>query len=146
MRYACETTIDLPRDTVIALFDDPANLARWQPELESFTHVSGEPGRPGAKSRLVYRMGRRVVEMTETVTVRDLPDEFSGTYEAPGVFNTVRNRFEEVDGRTRWTAESEFRFAGMMRYFAWLMPGLFRRQTEKFMRQFKEFAESSARG
>ena len=47
MKYSCELTIDLPRDEVIALFDDPDNLVKWQPGLQSFEHISGEAGAAG---------------------------------------------------------------------------------------------------
>jgi hypothetical protein len=38
-------------------------------------------------------MNSREIEMIETILVRDLPNEFSGTYEAKGVFNIVKNTF-----------------------------------------------------
>ena len=53
MKYTREVVIDLPRDRVIELFDDADNLPKWQEGLQRFEHVSGEPGQPGAKSRLV---------------------------------------------------------------------------------------------
>ena len=61
MKYSSELDIELPRQRVIELFDDPENLPKWQPGLRSFELVDGEEGQPGAKSRLVYDMdGRRV--------------------------------------------------------------------------------------
>jgi hypothetical protein len=33
MNYTCEVVIDLPRDRVIELFDNPQNLTKWQPGL-----------------------------------------------------------------------------------------------------------------
>jgi len=80
MNYSTTIDIDLPIDRVIELFDNPDNMKKWQPQLESFEHVSGESGKPGAKSKLKYKMGKREVEMIETITVNNLPDEFSGTY------------------------------------------------------------------
>jgi hypothetical protein len=90
----------------------------------------------------LYRMGSRTVELIETVTERNLPDTFAGTYTTKGVFNIVRNSFLDQGGQTRWLCETEFRFSGLMRLLSWLMPGLFRKQTMKFMQQFKTFAES----
>lgn len=52
--------------------------------LQSFEHLSGTPGQVGARSKLVYKMSKRHIEMIETITVRKLPQEFSGTYEADG--------------------------------------------------------------
>ena len=92
-------------------------------------------------------MGRREIEMIETITERKLPDVFSGTYEAKGVFNLVKNRFIEVSPvKTRWQAEHEFRFSGVMVIASLFMQKAFRKQSLSFMEQFKEFAENHSRG
>ena len=44
-------------------------------------------------------MGKREIEIIETVTVHKPPEEFAATYEAPGVWNLVENRFIDVGGR-----------------------------------------------
>lgn len=143
MKYTVEIDIDLTRSRVIELFDDPENLKHWQPDLVSFEHFEGERGQPGAKSKILHKMGKREVEMIETILVRNLPDEFSGTYEADGVENEVRNYFsEDGENKTHWVTEVEFKFKGFMRIIAFFMPSMFRKQTLQFMKNFKEFAES----
>ena len=143
MRYSVEVTIDWPIDEVIALFDDPTNLKLWMEGLVSFEPLSGTPGRPGAKSRLVFEENGRRIEMVETVTVRDLPREFSGTYEAKGVYNEVKNFFSASGpSKTRYVSEQYFRFGGGIRLIAFLMPGIFRKQSMKYLESFKRFAES----
>jgi hypothetical protein len=142
MKYTVETEINLPIARVVELFDDPENLKNWQPGLISFEPISGTPGQPGAKSRLKYKMGKRDIEMIETITVRNLPDEFSGTYEAKGVFNIVKNYFRAVsENKTKYISENEFQFKGFMKLIGFLMPGAFRKESEKYLQQFKEFAE-----
>lgn len=142
MKYTVETEINLPIARVVELFDDPENLKHWQPGLISFEPISGTPGQPGAKSKLKYKMGKREIEMIETITVRNLPQEFSGTYEAKGVFNIVKNYFRPVsDNKTKYINETEFQFSGFMKLIGFLMPGAFRKESEKYLRQFKEFAE-----
>ena len=60
-------------------------------------------------------MGKREVEMIETITVRNLPDEFSGTYEAKGVFNIAKNKFVKLsETRTKYITENEFQFKGVI--------------------------------
>jgi carbon monoxide dehydrogenase subunit G len=143
MKFTTEIAINKPIDEVIALFDDPDNMDKWMEGLQSFEHLSGTPGQPGAKSRLKFKMGSREVEMIETVTVRNLPDEFSGTYEAKGVYNVVVNRFSKIsDTQTRYLTENEFQFKGFMRIIAFLMPGAFKKQSMKFLKDFKKFVES----
>ena len=148
MNYTRDVTIDLPRDRVIELFDDADNLTKWQEGLQAFEHVSGEPGQPGAKSRLVYDHRGRRFELIETITERNLPDEFSAIYETEGVWNLMTNRFEEEGpDRTRWIAESEFRPQGLkMKLMAIILRPLFTSRTLKTLRDFKAFAEGEGRG
>ena len=143
MKYTCEILIDLPRKRVIELFDNPDNMIKWQEGLISFEHLSGEPGKVGAKSKMRYKMGKREIDMIETITVNKLPDEFCGTYEADKTFNELKNYFTETaEGKTKWVAVSEFRFSGFMKLMGWLMPGAFKKQTMKFMEAFKKFVEN----
>ena len=143
MRYTIEMEIAQPRATVVALFDDPDNMKRWQPGLVSFEPLDGEPGTEGARARLRYRMGKREMEMVETITERSLPDELVATYETGNVWNKVRNRFLEAGPETtRWILSTEFRFHGLlMRTMGLLAPWAFKRQSRQFMEQFKTFAE-----
>ncbi len=53
------------------------------------------------------------MEMVETVTRRELPDAFDGTYDAKGVHNICKNEFHDVGGTaTRWVAHNTFEFTG----------------------------------
>ena len=95
MKYSCDVIINRPRDEVIAKFDSTENLYKWQPSLESFEHVSGEPAQVGGVSKLTYG-GKRTMTMKETITAREFPDSFDATYEAPGVVNPCHNVFEDL--------------------------------------------------
>lgn len=144
MKYANEVVINLPLQKVIELFDNPENLSKWQPGFIRLEHLSGSPGQIGAKSRLIYKMGkgRRQIEMIETITHRNLPNEFHGTYETKNAFNIQKNFFTEITpGKTKWVSESEFKLSGLMKLFGWLMPGAFKKQSQKYLDMFKEFAE-----
>ena len=142
MKYSNEVIIKQPLDRVIELFDSEENLFKWQTELISFEHVSGEKGEVGAKSKLKYKMGKREVEMIETITVIDLPREFSGIYEAKGVWNEVKNYFEVIDeNTTKWHSDCQFKFSGFMIIIAFFMPDTFIKQSQKYLNQFKAFAE-----
>jgi hypothetical protein len=146
MKYALEIEVMLPRERVGELFGEAENLGAWQPGFVGLEHASGKPGKPGAKSRLTYLNGKREVVLTETIEVNNLPAEFSATYEAKGMRMAVRNRFEESGaGRTRWISENEAQVSGvLMRIIALLMPGCFKKQSFKYMENFKVFAEDGA--
>ena len=142
MKYTVEAEIDLPINRVIELFDSPDNMKKWMQGLQSFELLSGTPGQPGAKSRLRFKMGKREIEMIETVTVRNLPHEFSGTYEVKSVFNIVRNNFIPLsENRTKYVSEQEFQLKGIMKLLGLLFPGAFKKQSLKYLADFKDFAE-----
>ena len=144
MKYMTEVRINLPRSKVIELFDSTENMYKWQPGLKSFEHVSGEPGQEGARSKLVYEGRKGDLNMTETITKRNLPDEFHGVYEARGVYNEMYNYFEET-GETvcTWRTESVFKFRGLMALMAPFMKSAFSNNTLLNMERFKQFAEQT---
>ena len=144
MKYTSEIEINSPIDKVIELFDNPDNMDKWMKGLQSFEPISGKPGQVGAKSRLKFKMGKREIEMIETITVRNLPDEFSGTYDAKGVFNIVKNRFISLpNNRTKYISEQEFQFSGIMKIIGFLMPSAFKKQSMKYLCDFKNFVEKA---
>lgn len=146
MKYTTQVEIDLPLNRVIELFDSTENLAKWQPGFISLEHLSGTPGQVGAKSLLKYKMGKREVDMIETITKRELPAEFHGTYEAKGVFNIQENYFTSLGPeKTRWESKSEFQLKGFMKILGWLMPGMFKKQSQKYLDLFRAFAEKEGK-
>ncbi len=144
MKFNCTVQINLPINKVIELFDDVDNLDKWQDGFVSFEHLSGTPGTPGAKSKMVYKIGKRDMELIETIVVKNLPTEFTGIYEAKTMTNTMKNYFTSINGnQTKYDVEIEYtKFNGLMiKMMVFLMPGLFKKQTQKWLNQFKEFAE-----
>lgn len=142
MKYNVETEINLPIAKVIELFENPDNMSKWQPGFISLEHLSGTPGKDGAKSILKYKMGKREIEMIETITNNNLPHEFHGTYEAKNVYNIQQNFFTEIgSNKTKWVSNCEFQLNGFMKVLGWLMPGMFKKQSQKYLDLFKAFAE-----
>jgi polyketide cyclase/dehydrase/lipid transport protein len=143
--YTVEIDIALPRDEVARLFADPDNLVKWQRGLQSIEPLSGEPGKPGSTSRLVFLNGKRRLEMVETITANDLPEAFHGTYDAKGVHNVVENWFSEpAPGTTRWVSRNVFEFQGFMKVIGLVFKGSFPKQSRKYLEDFKAFAEGGA--
>lgn len=144
MKYNCEITINAPINKVIELFDNPDNLPKWQPGFISMDHIKGDYGKPGSQYRMKYQMGKREIEMIETVIERNLPKMFSATYEAKGVWNKVENEFHEIEGnQTKYIATHEFKMSGFMKFMALILPGMFKKQSQKYMVLFKEFVEKN---
>ncbi|MEJ2584956.1 MAG: SRPBCC family protein [Robiginitalea sp.] len=146
MKYTTEIEIELPRDEMLALLDDPQNMKHWQRGLQSFRQLSGEPGKEGARMELEYLMGKRHLLLVETIIKRDFPREYHLTYDSKGVHNIQKNYFEELEeGRCKWISESEFQFSNFpMKLMGWLMPKAFKKQSLTYLRDFKNFAETGA--
>lgn len=142
MKYNCSIEIDRPRNEIIPLFEDTDRMGEWQDGFISFEHISGEMGAAGSKAKIKYKMGSREIDMVETMESYDLPDEMVAIYEADKVWNRNINRFTDLEDRTRWDMECEFQCGGFVKLMAFFMPGMFRKQTEKMMSDFKRFAEA----
>ncbi|NQX78927.1 SRPBCC family protein [Gilvibacter sp.] len=143
MKYTCEITIDSPIEEVIAKLDSAENMKHWQRGLISYEQLSGEPGQEGAQMRLNYQMGKREMSLTETIVKRNFPHEFEANYDTIGVHNIQKLRFDSTpDGKTKWVSDCEFQFQGLgMKFMGWLMPGAFKKQSLKYMTDFKAFVE-----
>lgn len=142
MKYQKEITINKPRKEVVEKFSKPENMKYWQRGFISMNQINGQLGEEGSQNLLKYKMGNREIEMTETILKNNLPDEFSATYEAKGVYNYQVNRFTPtLEKSTLWITDNEFSFSGFMKLFGWFMPGAFKKQTSKYMEDFKAFVE-----
>jgi len=143
MKYSVDIKINATLEKTTSLFDDYDKRKEWMDGLESSELLNGQQGEPGAKTRLKFKMGKRKIEMVETVISRNFPDDFTVVYEAKGVYNIVINRFEKIDeNTTRYVNDQEFRFKGFMKIMALLMPGAFKKQSKKYLNDFKNFVEN----
>ena len=141
MKFSCHVDIKVPLHKVIDLFENPDNLKEWQDDFISFKPVSGVPGEVGSKSKLIYKK----LELIETIIRNELPEEFKANYEHKHMVNTMSCRFKEVDSNTtRLDQEIHYtKFNGfVIKLMAKLFPGMFKKQVQKWLNQFKAFAES----
>lgn len=113
--------------------------------LESDEHVSGTPGMPGAKSRLVFKTGKVKITFIGTVTARNLPNEMSETMDASNVLTTITSKFVALSPqKTKHISEQEYEFKGIInKIVGFLLQGEFKKQTLTHMQNFKRFAEKS---
>ncbi|MCF8235930.1 MAG: SRPBCC family protein [Bacteroidales bacterium] len=143
MRYTTEVIIEKPLEEVVSLYQDTDNMKKWQPELVDYKIESGRPGEEGSVAILRYKMGKREVDMKETITLKNPPHEYNAVYEAKNVYNLMQNRFEKVGmDSTRWIAISDFKFKGLMAIVAPIIKSVFKKQTAKSLHQFKRFVEN----
>jgi len=143
LKYSCDIDLNLPRDRVSELFQDPERIRDWQPTYLRMELVSGDPGKAGNVHDVFHKMGKREMKVVETITQNDMPNRFVATYESGGVWNVLENDFTDTpDGGTHWHIETEFRCTGFMRIVTALVPGMFKKQTRKMQSDFKAFAEA----
>ncbi len=142
MKYSCEIIIDSPIQEVVAKFDNIDNMKEWMNGFQSYEHLSGEIGEVGATAKMTFLMGKREIEMIETITVKNLPTEFSAIYDANGVHNIVKNFFNVIDeNKTLYKTDQEFQFTGFMKLIGFLFPSAFKKQSKKYLTDFKAFVE-----
>ena len=144
MKYTCSVEISLPIDRVIELWENEDNFNEWQDGFMSIEHLSGMPHSKGAKSKIILEDQRRI-ELIETIITNNLPEEKTALYEHIHMSNTQTTRFRKIDdNRTEYSSEVEYiQFNGfMIKMMAKLFPGKFKGQSQKWMNQFKAFAEN----
>ena len=143
MKYTHNIIIEKPIIEVIEKLDATDNLKHWQEGLISVEHMSGTLRELGGKMKLIYRFGKRNMELTETITKRNFPNEFHANYTTKGVRNIQHNYFETTpEGFTKWTSHIEFSSTNLkMSLMLLLMPRSFKKQSLKYMTDFKNFVE-----
>ncbi|MDY7395253.1 SRPBCC family protein [Aureibaculum sp. 2210JD6-5] len=129
---------------VAALFADSDNLKEYQDGFIRKELVSGENGEVGAVSKMYYKHGKNEMELVETITKNDLPHSFEASFHHIHMDNTMKCDFEALDDKTtRYHYEYEYTRINwfMPKLISILFPSMYRKPAEKWLRQFKEFAE-----
>ncbi len=144
MKFKGAVEIAKPREEVVKYFADPQYLGEYQDGFVLKELLEGEAGQDGAVSKMLYKYGNRDMELTETITANRLPDTFESSYHHKHMDNTMKCTFVELDPqKTRY--EYEFHYTRinwvMPKLMAILFPGMYRKQGEKWMKQFRDFVE-----
>ncbi|MFD2824334.1 SRPBCC family protein [Lacinutrix iliipiscaria] len=144
MTYTTEIIIELPLDDFIKKLNNAENMKHWQKGLVRYEYISGIPGELGSKMELFYKLGKREMNLTETIIYSKLPHELHMTYDTKGVHNIQKNYFESTpEGFTKWTSKNEFLPTTFtLRMMILLMPRAFKKQSMKYLLDFKNFAEN----
>jgi carbon monoxide dehydrogenase subunit G len=142
MKYTVNIDIDRPKEEVVSLFYNPEHYPKWMNGLQKHEIIKGEFGKEGTISNFHFKMGKRDMTMEEEVLKSDLPNEHVVCYKAGKVYNEVCNRFEEIsENQTRLYNDQVFQFKGFMKLMGWFMPGAFKKQSMKYLVDFKNFVE-----
>lgn len=145
MKYTCTIEINLPINKVVQLWEDENNFKAWQDGFKSIEHLSGTPHTKGAQSKIILEDKQRI-ELLETIISNNLPEEKIALYEHVHMTNTQTTRFRKIDSNTtQYISEVEYtKFNGLLiKLMAKLFPSKFKAQSQKWMNQFKAFAEKT---
>jgi len=143
MKYKCEVTINLPRDSVVALFKNLKFRHEWQPGLRRIEKIEGIPFEVNAVSKLHFLMKNKEMVIKETILEQHLPDYISAIYVSRGVENISTDEFiSNPNHTTRYISEQAF-FSNKLFYriLFVFMPSMFRKETQKTLDAFKAFCE-----
>ena len=146
MQFTCSVTINAPRKKVTAYFANPEYLKEYQDGFLRKELISGEQGQVNSISKMYYKQGKREMELTETIQVNKLPDEFIAQYHHKFTDNTMRSTFTTLsENETRYDAEILYTaFRGfMVNVMVFIAPGFFKKQVAKWLQNFKIFVEKS---
>lgn len=144
MKFKCSIDIDQPRDLVVRYFSDPQYLKEYQDGFMKKESVSGAEGENGAVAKMYYQQGKREMELTETIIANQLPESIEAFYQHIHMENTMKCTFIELNAnQTRYEAEIHYVWMSWFipRLMGILFPGMFRKQVEKWMKNFKVFVE-----
>ncbi len=145
MKYTLSNTINRPMAEVMQKFKDPEGVKHWMEGLEKIEHISGVPGEVGAKSDFYFLNKGKVMKISETILEQNLPRQIKFGYQSGMGYNEVEMVFEEIDANSvKQTSNSYFEMRGVMKVLGFLMTGLFKKQSMKYMDAFKAYVEKGA--
>jgi len=145
MNYTCTIEINLPITKIVELWNNEAYFKHWQDGFQSIETIEGLSGRVGTKSKILLQQGKRKMELIETIITNNLPTEKKALYEHIHMTNTQTTKFESIsENKTLYISEVEYtKFNGFIpKLMSKLFSSMFKKQSQKWMNQFKAFAES----
>ena len=123
-------------------FKDPEGVKHWMEGLQRIEHLSGTPGEVGAKSDFYFLHKNKEMKISETVLEQYLPNQIKFGYQSPMGYNEVEMLFEKLsDSGVKQTNNSYFELKGFMKVTSFLMKGMFKKQSLKYMTAFKNYVE-----
>lgn len=143
MKYTVSNNIDRPLEEVTAKFKEPEGAKNWMEGLQRIERISGNPHEVGAKSDFHFLYKNKEMKISETILEQNFPHQIKFAFQSPMGYNEVEMLFEKVsENSTKQTNNSYFELKGFMKLFGFLMKGMFKKQSMKYLTEFKKYAES----
>lgn len=144
MKYRSYIDINKPLNEVYDFWINTNNNHLWQDGFIKSTLLEGEENEVGSKTEILFKHKNQDMVLIETVLAVNLPYSKEALYEHKHMSNTQRTLFESIsDHKTRYITEVEYvKFNGILpKLMGKLFPSMFKKQSEKWIHQFKEACE-----
>lgn len=144
MKYTCTTEVPLNREDCIKLWLDESQFDKWQDGFQHKKWTKGEPNENNSTSDILILQGKRKIELEELITDNNLPSYIEGKYTHIHMTNTQKVIFENLSSqKTLVRTEVEYtEFNSFMpKMMAKFFPSQFKKQSQKWLDQFKLLAE-----
>lgn len=142
MKYTVSNTINKPLDEVITKFKDPEGAKHWMEGLQKIERISGAPLEVGAKSDFYYLFKNKEMKISETILEQNLPKQVKFAYQSPMGYNEVELLFEPItENSVKQTSHNFFQLKGFMKLISFMMKGMFKKQSLKYLNAFKNYVE-----
>lgn len=142
MKYTVSNTINKPLDVVIAKFKEPEGAKHWMEGLQKIERLSGNTHEVGAKSDFHFIHRNKEMKISETILEQDLPRQIKFGFQSAMGYNEVEMIFEKLsDNTVKQTNNSYFELKGFMKIMSFLLKGMFKKQSMKYLNGFKEYVE-----
>lgn len=145
MKFEGQIDIDQSIDVVTKYFADPQYLGEYQEGFVKKELEEGTSGENGAVSKMYYENGKHKMVLTETIIKNNLPDSFEAFYHHQHMDNTLKCEFQKLgENKTRYITKVDYTRIDwfMPRLIAILFPGMYKKPAQKWLENFKRFAES----
>ena len=142
MKYTLSNTINRSLEEVVQKFSEPDGAMHWMEGLQKIERLSETPHEVGAKSNFHFLHKNKKMQITETILEQNLPSQIKFAFQSSMGYNEVEMLFESLsDTSVKQTNNTYFELKGFMKVFGFLMKGLFKKQSMKFLTAFKEYVE-----
>jgi len=91
MKFTSSITVNQPLEKTVSIWKNPDNFTHWQEGFISKELLSGTTGEVGAVSLIKLDFKKEVMELTETIQLANLPNEFKVLIEHKRVIPCIPN-------------------------------------------------------
>lgn len=137
MKFICDVIVEKPAVKVAALYHDPNYFHEWQ---DGFLRIESK----GDYNKIFFKQGKREMMLKEVLQFHEQPFHKKARYEHAMMTNTLESTIEVIDNES-CRVRTEIEYVEIKNFLFRIMikisPGILKNPPQKWLTQFKEFAE-----